>query len=151
VSTQADVVILALVARFQGAGALAGVRVADGPQVDSDPSTEWLFVGYDGAVASEFVEGVVIEQDMMTFARGKQEKAEVKCAAVVVSGDSNIVPVRQRALAITSAAEDAVRADMTLNGLVQHAFVSGVTYIPSQTDAGAKVRVVFTVTYQAQF
>lgn len=150
-STQADVVILALTAAFQAAGSLAGVRVVDGPQVTGDASQEWLFVGFDGGDPTEHNEAALIEQDMMTFARGKKESAEIKCASVVVSGNPDIVVLRQRALAIFSAAESVIRADMTLGSLVMHAFVANFNYIPSQTDKGAKVRVVFTVKYQAQF
>lgn len=150
-SSRVDAVIVALAAAFSAAGPLAGVRVVDGPQVTADPSAEWLFVGFDGAETSEHTEGAFSEQDLMTFARGKKEDAEIKCAAVAVRGDTDIVQVRQRALAIMSAAEDVVRADMTIGGLVMHAFVSSINYIPSQTDRGVKARVVFTVKYQAQF
>lgn len=154
-STQIDAVILALVAKWQAlavpAGTLAGVVVADGPQVTDDPSPEWLFVGYDGAETSEFAEGSVIEQDLLTFAKGKQESGEIKCAAVAVRGDTDISAARLRALAIVSAAENALRDDIYLGGAVMQAFVSTVTYIPTQTTAGAKVRVAFTVSYQASF
>lgn len=154
-STQINTVILALVAKWQAlavvGGPLAGVVVADGPQVNADPSAEWLFVGYDGSETSEFIEGAVTEQDLLAFARSKKESAEIKCAAIAVSGDPSIAPVRMRALTIMSVAEDALRVDMPIGGAVMHAYVSATTYIPSVTDKGAKVRVVFTVTYQAQF
>lgn len=154
-STQANAVILALVAQWQAlsvpAGTLDGVRVVDGPQVDSDPSTEWLFVGYDGGNQADATEAVSVEQSLMGFLKTKQELAEIRCAAIAVRGDTDIPSARQRGLAIVSAAETALRNDMTLGGLVMHSFVSGISYIPQQTDSGAKVRVVFTVTYQAQF
>lgn len=154
-STQIDAVILALTAQWQAlavtAGTLEGVQVVDGPQVNSDPSTEWLFVGYDGAEGSEFAEGATAEQTLLTFSKGKAESPEIKCSAVVVRGDTEMPSARQRAFAIMSAAEDALRNNMTLGGLVMHAYVSTITYIPTQTDRGAKARVWFTVTYQAQF
>lgn len=152
-SSQADVVIRALTTKWQAlmTTSLAGVQVVDGPQVNSDPSPEWLFVGYDGAEGSEFAEGAVLEQSLQTFAKGKQESGEVKCAVVVVRGDPNIVEARQRAFTILSVAENALRNDMTLSGSVMHAYVSASTYIPTQATEGAKVRVWFTVSYQAQF
>lgn len=154
-STQIDAVILALTAKWTAlavpAGALEGVQVADGPQVNADPSAEWLFVGWDGSETSETVEAAVAEQDLMTFARGKKEGGEVKCAAIAVRGDTDIVAARQRALTVVSVAKNALKVDMPLGGAVMHAFVSEITYIPSQTDKGAKVRAVFTVVYQAQF
>lgn len=147
-------VILTLTAKWQAlsvpAGALEGVRVADGPQVNMDASPEWLFVGYDGGMPSDSGEAATAEQSLMGFLKTKQEGAEVRCAAVVVRGDPDIAGARQRALSIVSVAENALRADMTLSGAAMHSFISGIGYTPQQTDKGAKVRVVFTVTYQAQ-
>ena len=132
-------------------GTLDGVQVHDGPQVNSDPSPEWLFTGYDGAEGSEYVEGATVEQDLMTFVRGKQETVEVKCAVVVVRGDTDMAAARVRAFEILGAAETLLRNDMTLGGVVMHAWVALATYVPIQTERGAKVRIWFTVNYQAQF
>lgn len=154
-STQVDTVILALFAKWLAlavpAGTLDGVRVVDGPQATMDASSEWLFVGHDGGGPSDSTEAATADQTLMGFAKTKQETAEVRSAAVVVRGDDNVPAARLRALAIVSAAETALRNDMTLGGIVMHSFVSNVSYTPLQTDSGAKVRVVFTVTYQAQF
>lgn len=153
-STQVDQVILALTAKWQAlsvsGGALEAVRVVDGPQATMDASQEWLFVGYDGAEVGNFSEVATTQQTLMAFLRTKQEDTELRCAAIVVRGDTDVTAARQRALAIVSYAENALRLDMTLSGLVMHSFISGIGYIPLQTDHGAKVRVVFTVTYQAQ-
>lgn len=153
-STQIDAVILALTAKWQAlsvpAGTLDGVRVVDGPQVTEDASQEWLFVGFDGAERGDSGEGATAEQSLMAFLKTKQEDAEIRCGVVVVRGDDNVPAARLRALAITSAAENALRLDMPLGGLVMHSFISGISYTPLQTDHGAKVRVVFTVNYQAQ-
>ena len=146
--TLTDQVILALTAKWQAAPALADVQVVDGPQADSDASPDWLFVGHDGGVDEN--DAAVAQQNLMAFARTKGEDAEVRCAAISVRGDTDIPAARQRAYAIVSAAEDALRADMQLGSLVMHAYVSGHTYVPVQTTAGAKVRVLFTVTYKAQ-
>lgn len=149
-STKVDAVCLALLAMWTNDPDLSAVRVVDGPQANSDPANEWLFVGFDGDAPNEGNEAVSAEQDLMAFARTKQETADVTCAVVVVRGDTDIPSARARALDILSDAEDTLRADMQLGGLVMHAFVSAHQYIPVQTDAGAKVRVVFTVTYLAQ-
>lgn len=153
-SSQINAVILALVTKWQAlsvtGGALEGVRVVDGPQVTADGSQEWLFVGSDGAERGDSGEAASAEQSLLGFSKLNQEGAEIRCAAVVVRGDTDIPAARQRALWVASAAESALRLDMALSGLVMHSFISGITYIPLQTDSGAKVRVVFTVTYQAQ-
>jgi hypothetical protein len=145
-----DSVCLALVALWDAAVALDGVTVYDGPQVNSDPVPEALFVGHDGGLPDEDTEGAVTVQSLMAFLKTKQEDGEITCAAVVVRGDTDIATARARAVAIVSAAEDALRVDMQLAGLVMHAFVSEQRFIPMQTDKGAKARVVFTVTYLAQ-
>jgi hypothetical protein len=128
---------------------LAGVQVADGPQVNSDASPDWLFVAYDGE-ADSGNPGVEAQQSLMAFTRVKGEDASVTCSVVSVRGDPDVVAARARALSILAAAEDLLRTDMQLGGLVMHAFVSGFQYYPSQTTSGAKARVVFTVTYKAQ-
>lgn len=151
-ASKVDAAILALTVMWQAAMAttLAGVQVVDGPQANSDAASSWLFVGADGGTPTEDVEAAVAEQSWMAFAKTKQEDAEVTCAAVVVRGDTDIPAARASANAIVSAAEDLLRADLLLGGLVMKAHISAIRYIPSQTQAGAKVRIVFTVTYMAQ-
>ncbi len=147
-ATKTNAVCLALTAMWTAA--LTNVNVVDGPQVNSDPTADWLFVGFNGGSPDEFNEGATAQQSPMTFARGKQEDGQITCAVVSVSGDTDIPAARLRAYAFVAAAEDAVRNDMTLGGLVMHAFVSDHRYSPVQTDSGAKVRIVFTVTYKGQ-
>lgn len=147
-AAKTDAVILALVAMWTTA--LTGIQVADGPQVNSDPSDDWLFVGFNGDTPDESNEGATVEQSLMSFARVNQEDGQVTCAVVSRSSDTDIPALRARAMGFLSAAEDAVRTDMQLGGLVMHAFISGFQYSPVQTQQGAKVRVVFTVTYKAQ-
>lgn len=145
-------VILYLTAMWQAlmTTTLTGVQVVDGPQVTSDPSDDWLFVGFNGGSPDEFNEGATAAQSRMAFQRVKQEDGQVTCAVVSVAGDTEIPSLRARAYGFVSAAEDAVRADATLGGLVMDAFVSEHRYSPVQTQQGAKVRIVFTVTYKGQ-
>lgn len=143
-----DPVILYLTAMWTDT--LPSVNVADGPQVTSDAADDWLFVGYNGDTPDEANEGASGQQSLMAFNKVKGDDGQVICAAVSRSGDTNIPAVRARAMGSLSSAEAAVRADMTLGGLVMHAYVSDYRYSPVQTQQGAKVRVVFTVTYKAQ-
>lgn len=130
---------------------LAGCNVVDGPQRNADPTQNWLFVGHTGGEPTEGVEVALGQQDLFTFAKGKNETmGSIDCGIVCVSGDPSIRPVRGQALAYMSAAEDALRADMTLGGLVMHAYLNQILYVPTVSSAGAKVRVMFTVIYQAQ-
>jgi hypothetical protein len=148
VSTRTDAVILYLTAMWTAA--LTGINVVDGPQVNSDPSNDWLFVGFNGGAPDDFNEGATAQQSLLTFARGKQEDGQVVCSVVSVAGDTDIPSLRARAYGFVSAAEDALRADMQLGGLVMQAIVSDHRYSPIQTQQAAKVRIVFTVTYKGQ-
>lgn len=149
-STKTDAVILALTALWQAAPALDTAEVVDGPQANSDASNDWLFVGFDGDLPDEGNEAAVVQQSLMAFMKTKQEDGEVTCAVVSRRGDIDVPTARARAYALMSAAEDALRTDMQLGGLVMHAFLSAHQYIPVITQGGCKARVVFTVTYQAQ-
>lgn len=146
-SSKVDAVILALTALWQP---LTGVQVVDGPQANSESLDDWLFVGFDGDAPDEGNEAVSAEQDLMAFAKTKQETAEVTCAVVSRRGDTDVPSARARAYDIVSDAEDLLRADMSLGGLVMQAIVSEHQYIPVITQGGCKARVVFTVTYLAQ-
>ena len=146
-ASKTDAVILALTAMWTSA--LTGVTVSDGPQANSDPSPDWLFVGADGDVPDEGMEGASVDQSWMAFARTKQEDGEVTCAVVSVRGDKDIPSARASAYALFAAAEDALRADNTLSGLLMQSHVSAHQYMPILAPT-AKVRVVFTVTYKAQ-
>jgi hypothetical protein len=143
-----DPVIVKLTAIWTAA--LTGINVVDGPQVTSDASSDWLFVGFNGDVPDEYNEGAAGLQSLMAFARVKGDDGQVTCAVVSRSGNADITATRARANGFLATAEDAVRADMSLGGLVMSAFVSDYRYSPVQTQQGAKVRLVFTVTYKAQ-
>lgn len=147
-----DPVILYLTAMWQALmpTTLAGLQVVDGPQVNSDSADSWLFVGFNGLNPDEFNEGATAVQSRMAFQRVKQEDGQVTCAVVSRSGDTDVPACRSRAYGFVSAAENAVRTDATLGGLVMDSFVSDHRYSPIQTQQGAKVRIVFTVTYKGQ-
>lgn len=153
-STALDAVITALTLKWQSlavpGGSLDGVVVVDGPQANMDPTQQWVFVGHTGGVSVEGEEAAIGQQDLMTFARGKSESMNVDCGIVCESGDPAVTPVRQRCLAILSACEAALRTDITLGGLVMNAYVAQIQYVVATTSVGIKVRVTFTVSYQAQ-
>ena len=148
-ATKLDAVCLALTAMWDAAPVLASVTVYDGPQANSDPVTEALFVGYDGDRISETVEGAAARQEWVAGNRMRMEDGEITCAIVVVSGEVNIPAVRARALDILSDCEDVLRADYLIGGAVMQAGISETRVIPTITQSGCKVRAVFVVAYQA--
>jgi hypothetical protein len=149
-ASKVDAVCLALTALWQAAVALDPVNVVDGPQVNAISEGEWLFVGYDADTLDETTDGAVGLQTFEAFLKTKFETGEVTCSAVVVRGDTDVPAARARAFAIVSAAEDSLRADLSLGGLAMQCWLSEQRFIPMQTNRGAKARVVFTVSYLAQ-
>lgn len=152
-ATSTDPVIRYLVAMWQAlvATTLAGADVVDGPQVDSEPVSDRLFVGFNGGSPDEFNEGATAFLSRMAFQRVNQEDGQITCAVVSISTDAaELVALRVRAYGYLSAAEDALRADPKLGALVMDSYVSDHRYSPVQTQQGAKVRIVFTVTYKGQ-
>jgi hypothetical protein len=147
VSTVTDPVLIALTALWTAA--LADVNVRDGPQVNSEAANDWLFVGSDSDSPDPNSVMADAEEDRLTFST-KQETNRIKNSIIVRTGDTEIPPVRARAFTILAAAETALMADRTLGGTVMHAIVTGHQYYPTITTAGARVRIVFTVTYRAQ-
>jgi hypothetical protein len=148
VSTKVDAVCLALTALWTSA--LTGIQVADGPQANSDAANDWLFVGADGDAPDDGNEAAAVDQSWMAFAKTMQETAEITCAIVSRAGEPSITAVRARAYGFLAAAETALRADPLLGGVVMQSYVSEHQLIPVVTTSGAKARVVFKVTYQAQ-
>ena len=147
-STKVDAVCLALTALWTSA--LTGIQVVDGPQANSEAVIDCLFVGADGDTPNEGNEAAAVDQSWMAFAKVMQETAEITCAIVCRAGEPSISAVRARAYSILAAAETALRADPLLGNLVMQAYVSEHQLIPVVTTSGAKARVVFKVTYQAQ-
>lgn len=147
-ASKVDAVCLALAELWRTG--LTGVEVADGPQVNSDPQNKWLYVGSDGGAASGSDVAVSVNQDWHTFPRGKLEVGDVTCALGVRAGEPTVAIVRTQAYELFAAAEDLLRADHMLGGLVMQARVTSHQFYPAVTTSGAKARVVFTVNYQAQ-
>src|SRR5690242_21953352 len=110
-STRTDAVCLALIALWTPL--FTDVQVADGPQANSDPTADWLFVAYDGERPTEANQVIAAQQEWMAGAKVKKETADITCALVVVSGDDTTSASRARADSPLGTAEDALRADPT--------------------------------------
>lgn len=147
-ASKADVVCLALVTLWRAG--LTGVEVRDGHQANSDAGNKWLFVSSDGNPSSDGSVAISAQQDWQTFSRGKLETADVTCALLVRAGEPDMATVRALAYDLFAEAEDVLRADHMLGGLVMQARITSHQFYPAMLTSGAKARVVFTVNYQAQ-
>jgi hypothetical protein len=147
-ASKVDAVCLALAALWHAT--FADVQVADGPQVNSDASNDWLFVGANGESPDAFTQGATVEQSWMAFAKTMQETGQITCAIVSRAGGTDIPTVRARAYQILASAESALRADPFLGSLLMQSYISSHQYVPVLSQDGCKVRIPFVVTYLAQ-
>lgn len=123
--------------------------VVDGPKPEAVNHREFVLVGSTG----EDEDGGVIDRVSSDLGPGtwRDESGEVICSVWSWSGGNDLSQRRALALATTSTLIEAVEADPSLGGLLtapQLAEVLDVRYQPRQTETGAIVRVVFTVSYR---
>lgn len=150
-ASRVPAVLDTLVARFDAAAALDGVRVVDGPIVTSEPLHEAVYVGYDGDPDGG---GDAVDFQQQWAAIGQKAKDEtftVTCAVVVWRGSTTVRPVRLRAFEVLAAVEDVLRADPSL-GLPPPsvvAFASG-SLVQSQRQSGIEIRIPFGVAVQTR-
>lgn len=123
---------------------LPGVTVIDGPLVNV-PDGDYVTVGWtpdnDTTTGTQTWAGV--------GNRARDEHIEVPCYCDSFSGSTAVSARRAAAFALMAAAENAVRADPSLGGLVSAPGVAEIgTYTErqEQTDAGVAVGVVFHIT-----
>ena len=139
-------VIPYLVTLFDGAVA---AQVFDGPKPASVNNGAFILVGSTG----EEDDGARVEMVSSTLGPGTwfDEFGEVTCSAWSWSGGTDVVARRTEALALAVACVNAVHDDRTLGGLLlmPGATTSDISYQPRQSDTGAIVRIIFSVSYQA--
>lgn len=123
--------------------------VYDGPRPDAASQSRYVLVGSD----AEGDDGATADLEPSTTGPGTwwDERGEVVCSAWSHYGGTDLATCRSQALSDAEACLAAVHADRSLNGLLvtPGATTSGVSVSARQTQAGALVRVTFTVAYQA--
>lgn len=146
-TSRAPAVIDALVALFENAAALDGVKVIDGPVVTNDPLHKAVFVGYDGDPEVDGGEAVTFSQDWASIGqKAKDETFTVTCAVAVWKGSTKVKPVRDLAYALLAAVENTLRADPSLGQPPPTivAFASG-SLVQSQRLSGIECRIPFQI------
>lgn len=144
-------VIDALVALFDAAPGLDGVKVVDGPIVTNDPLPEAVFVGYDGNPEGDGEAGDFRQEWASIGQKAKDERFTITCAVVVWRGSTKVKPARDRAFALIAAVEDALRADPALGQPPPTivAFASG-SLVQSQRQSGCECRIPFQIAVQTR-
>jgi hypothetical protein len=148
-----------LVTLFQGAATLGAatppVNVIDGPKVTADPGPLALWVGVDDITSPA---PAAAEDTQAWAALGRQARNEqlvIYCTAQAKSGSDDARSMRLACAAMVAAAEDLVRGDASLGGVVSTPGNAAVTAIrwqqgPGLTGSGTAARAVFEITAQAR-
>lgn len=124
--------------------------VYDGPTVTRESVTEFVVIG---GTEDPDDEPSSFDQAWNGLGnRGKTETGEVTCAVLVGSGEQDVKPARDRALAILGEIETAVRLDPSLGGVLSGGWcqVSAGRHVQRLNSQGLYVRITFTVSYQTK-
>ncbi|WP_320784196.1 hypothetical protein [Streptomyces sp. CRN 30] len=141
-------IIDTLVALAKADPALAGVRVADGPEVTGDSVPDWLVIGFDGDPSGDF-EAAQTAGGWSDLATGREEEFLITVAAIANRGDTDIVAARRRAYEIAERVGTWLRTSPDLGLVSLEASVAGTRLVQDQTDQGAQARLLLTVAGRA--
>ena len=140
-------VIESLVDLFGGA---VDFPVFDGPDLAADNAPIFLTVGYDPV--DDDGRAATTQQEYKNIgSRAKSEEGTIRCCISAWSGDSVTVPRRQAVAAALSVCEAALRADVSLGGLVLWAnFGPSIDLNQVLTQQGNQVFARFDIFYTAR-
>ena len=134
-----------LVAVLSASAALRGVQIFDG-QPTTDTPKDFIAVGF-----SE--DGPAVSFNHSPAGLGNARRAEtfdITCVVSSWNGGTNAATVRNRAFAMFSACEAAIRAGGTLNASVLFAQVVQGSVTQMQTEQGAVCDVEFSVSVESR-
>jgi len=149
-TTALTAVIDGLITNLSASAALAGVRIFDGVEIDSSFPGDFITVGHDGSDDGEVVVANSVQQFLELGNRRQFEDASVNCQLVSWNGGVDVKSRRNRAFALLSAVDTAIRADVSLGGACLYSTLDNYTTFYRQTNVGVAVYVTFTVTYRAR-
>ena len=144
--TRADAAVDALVAALGADATLTGL-VIDGPPVTEAVLADAVTVGFGWDPDDDTAIDVEQEYHELGATAKRDERVEIRCAAVSFRGDADMAAARARCVVLLGAVESVLRADPDL-GLadVLRCEVSFASFRQSQTAQGAEVIAPFTVT-----
>jgi hypothetical protein len=143
-------VINGILTAFNASVDLSGVRIFDGPEIDSSYPGDFIAVGHDGSEDGE-VSVSNVTQSFEQLGNLKQfEDGSVDCWLATWDGGTSLSDRRTRVATLLSAVDTAIRADVSLGGACIYSSLSNhqMTYI--QANNGVAISVTFTITYRAR-
>ena len=144
--TQVDAVIDALVTALSADATLSGL-VIDGPPVTEDVLADVVTIGFAWDPDDDTSADIEQEYHELGAAAKRDERVDVRCAAVAFRGDADMAAARARCVVLLGAVESVLRADYAL-GLadVLRVEVTAGSLRQLQTAQGAEAILPFTVT-----
>ena len=143
-------VINGILTAFNASADLSGVRIFDGPEIDSSYPGDFIAVGHDGSEDGE-VSVSIVTQIFEQLGNLKQfEDGSVDCWLATWDGGSSLSDRRARVATLLSAVDSAIRSDVSLGGACIYSSLSNhqMTYI--QANNGVAISVTFTIEYRAR-
>jgi hypothetical protein len=143
-------VIDGILTAFNASAGLTGVRIFDGPEIDSSYPGDFIAVGHDGSEDGE-VSVSNVTQSFEQLGNLKQfEDGSVDCWLATWDGGTSLSDRRARVATLLSAVDTAIRADVSLGGACIYSSLSNhqMTYI--QANNGVAISVTFTIEYRAR-
>jgi hypothetical protein len=143
-------VINGILTAFNASAGLTGVRIFDGPEIDSSYPGDFIAVGHDGSEDGE-VSVSNVTQSFEQLGNLKQfEDGSVDCWLATWDGGTSLSDRRARVATLLSAVDTAIRADVSLGGACIYSSLSNhqMTYI--QANNGVAISVTFTIDYRAR-
>jgi hypothetical protein len=144
-----------------GAAQPVPVIVLDGPEATADTLAEplHLWIGHDPKNETEATASADQDFAFMDYARTRDERGEITCAADAWGGSATLKIYRDQCAGIAGAVELLLRGtagtggpgDASMGGLALWSQVVGpFTWYPRQTPDGAGMLCVFKIAYYAR-
>lgn len=128
--------------------ALAGVRVADGPEVTEDAAQDWLIAGFDGDPAGDMQAAQTVGGWAGLGSR-REEQFQITVAAIASRGDTDVRAARMRAYEIADRVEAWLANDPSLGLPELEAAIEASQLTQDQNTQGVQALLLLTVAGRA--
>lgn len=139
---------LVTLGQAEASAELAGVQVADGPEVTSSGAADWLIVGFDGDPAGDFQAAATVGGWAGLGSR-REEQFQVTVAAISSRGDTDVRAARARVYEIGARVEAWLAADPRIGLRELEAAIEASRLTQDQTDQGVQAVLLLTVAGRA--
>ncbi|MFE7752998.1 hypothetical protein [Streptomyces sp. NPDC057428] len=139
----------ALVTQLSADPALAGVRVADGPEVTESTAPDWLIVGFNGDPDGDFQAAQTVGGWSGLSPAGREEQLQLTLAAIASRGSTDVRAARARVYEISGRLEVLLAADPSLGLRSLEVAIEATQLVQDQTEQGAQAQLLITVAGRA--